>query len=221
MDCLRRNADNNQPRNCRRNAISLKYVVTAGCGDSAGNRDMNLKPAIRALRRQLHVSLVWASLPLVFFSGLPSVSCACAVCHCGVSCQVSGHAAETAATPSAEKGQSQFTCCCCCCCGGHCDGHCPCCQAHKSEAKTPAGAAKCEAPHGRGYSAPSDQCRVSVSATAAVSASVVAFEHHQPLSLDIPAAPLAGQFGYAVQRFAGFDTGPPTDLVVTLRRLVI
>jgi hypothetical protein len=71
-------------------------------------------------------------------------------------------------------------------------------------------------------SQPASPCRVSISApAAAVTAATVGIDHHQPLTFDLPAMLDSPQAVAAVDHFDGFDTGPPVDLIVTLRRFVI
>jgi hypothetical protein len=170
---------------------------------------------IRRLKRQLSKGLVWAVLPLAFSGGMPTVSCACATCECGASCGLPGHPACGNAAASAGRKEGR-----CQCCNGHCDGKCCCCLK-----KQPSRQPQSVSPHdstARLCSPPASRCVVSISApAAAVTAATVGIDHHQTLSLDVPVTLDLPQAVVAVDHFDGFDTGPPVDLIVILRRFVI
>jgi len=169
---------------------------------------------IRRLRRHLSTALVWAMLPMAVLGGMPTANCACVNCQCGAACGLPGH---TACCPAVESAAQNV--CRCKCCNGHCDGKCCCCVNTQPQQKQPLNPADSKQ---KLCSLPASRCHVSISSAAsAIVAAMVGIDHHQPLTLDLPAtldSPLAVA---AVDHFDGFSTGPPVDFVVTLQRLVI
>jgi hypothetical protein len=80
----------------------------------------------------------------------------------------------------------------------------------------------CQRLPGKGFNSPdSSGCRTSITAVAGIRASSVAIaDGNQPLSIDVPVVALSSTSSWSLDR-TSLNTGPPLDLVVTLRRLVI
>lgn len=169
---------------------------------------------IRGLRRHLSTGLVWAMLALAVLGGMPTANCACVSCQCGAACGLPGHIACCPGVESAARNV-----CHCKCCNGHCDGKSCCCAKTQQQLKQPLNPAESRQ---NLCSLPASRCQVSISsAPSAIVAATVGIDHHQPLTLDLPATLDSLQAVAAVDYFDGFDTGPPVDLVLTLGRLVI
>jgi hypothetical protein len=171
------------------------------------------KSTIRFIRRGFAASMVWAMIPLAALAGLPTASCACVKCECGAACVFASH------SPSSCAGGEKAACSACCCNHCPCAGtfHC-CCLAKLAAAKKPT----CQLVPGKGFNSPdSNGCRTSITAVAGIRATSVAIaDGYQPLSMDVPGVALSSTSSWSLDR-TSLNTGPPLDLVVTLRRLVI
>jgi len=167
----------------------------------------------RFVRRGFSASMVWAMIPLAALAGLPTASCACLKCQCGAACEFASHSA------SSRAGGEPAGCSTCCC------NHCPCAGTSHCCCLAKLAAAKklvCQHLPGKGFNSPeSSGCRTSITAVAGIRATTVAIaDGYQPLSLDVPAVALSDTSSGSLDR-TSLNGGPPVDLVVTLRRLVI
>jgi hypothetical protein len=171
---------------------------------------------IRFLCRLLSTSMAWAMMPALVWGGVPTVTCACVSCHCASDCEVLG---GTIRCSAGEVCCPKLGCSCCGCEGGSCaSGCCHCCADKPAVREVPipvplAGKnAVCKSSSG---------CRASLTAQVAVKAPLVRSQDHQPAALGVFEPKAALPPVYAVEGAGQFNTGPPDDLVVTLRRLVI
>ena len=157
---------------------------------------------------------MWAMIPLAALAGLPTARCACLKCDCGVACKLTSHSAMN---PVAGE---QAGCSACCCAHCPCTGTSHCCCLAKLAAATKQ---TCQHLPGQGYnSSDSNGCRTSITAVAGIRATTVGIaDDVQPLSLDVPAVALSSLSSWSLDLAGRLNTGPPPDLVVTLRRLVI
>ncbi len=175
----------------------------------------------RFVRRWMYSGTIWAMIPLAAWGGMPIAQCACDFCQCGSKCDHILHGNGTGANGSSLPTKNSCgtdgaidRCCsdgqrrCCCEAGVACGG-----QVANDAARKPVG-------NGFGIAgAPS--CRMTVTTVPAVRAQLVVMcdYHLATLQLDD-----SQPFAKPVKPFDlrdPLDTGPPSDLVVTLRRLVI
>ena len=165
----------------------------------------------RFVRRWMYSGTVWAMIPLAAWGGMPVAQCACDFCDCGSECGAN----SSSPTKNSCGSDGAIDRCCaagqCNCCreaGVACGG-----QVRNDAARKPVGKALGIA------AAPS--CRMTVTTVPAVSARsvVISGQHQATLQRDH-----SQTFAKLVKPFDlrdPLDTGPPSDLVVTLRRLVI
>ena len=157
---------------------------------------------IRSFRRRFRLVAVMAMMPLAALNGYAS-GCMCTDPSC----------------PSSHVSQSGSCCGCSCCTEGCCGGsHCCCCQSTtedkptSSDGQPAAGETQCH-------------CIPGFESIAAVNSDSKAQSLDlQPVALSsIPLLDLTDALKPSIGRHApdARDTGPPTDLVVELRRLVI
>jgi hypothetical protein len=172
---------------------------------------------VRAIHRRLNAGVLWAMIPLAAWSGIPTARCACVNCHCGAQCGIGSHSA-TGCSPASDSVKKTDDCSCCC---GHSSSADGCCCCHPKQ-PTPM-QETCRRLPGNGFDSQSPHsCRMAISAVAGVQATMVVVSDHQPLAMDVLAPSASSQTNHsALDRGDAFDTGPPVDLVVTLRRLVI
>jgi len=170
----------------------------------------------RMLRRLFTAGMAWLMIPLVVWGGIPAVSCACVNCQCGTTCKLSGGAASS----GTQVSQTKTACCCCGC--GHCSCKtgCCCCCGGGCKATDKESTSVCLLGKGVGAK-PADSCRLSVSAQVAVQPAVVKAVDQHPLTLDLALPTISYGSNCALRSTGQFNTGPPLDLVVKLRRLVI
>jgi hypothetical protein len=165
---------------------------------------------MRSLRKHLHKTVLLGMLPLAAFSGMPATSCFCANGHLKLFC--AGHYA-------ASKAHSQN-------CGSplaHQAKHPSCCgQAHDAGADTDSVADCCQSRHGS-----SPPCGTCCKQIAKVLTTTVASASMPAVDLQVfavvPAEVVVSHAFLSLRnaQLERIDTGPPIDLVITLRTLLI
>lgn len=169
----------------------------------------------RMFRRLFSAGLAWLMVPLVVWGGVPAVSCACVNCQCGAACEFHAGVGYS----SAQCCQPKIACCCCGC------GHCPCaagCCCCGGSHKAPNQESTCSRLPGKSVgSQPDHRCRASVSAQDAVQFVIVKATDLPSFAAGAVQPIRSIDCNRALQSAGEFNTGPPPDLVVTLRKLVI
>lgn len=158
------------------------------------------------VRRCFSPALVWAMAPAIVWAGVPSINCACVTCQCGARCSFD---------PRSGSGDTSTCRHADCSCAG--TSHC-CCKATLVAATV----SSCPHPSESGFDK-SDQggCRSSVKLLTGIRTNIVVADDDQPLAIDLPAATVQNQARRSFDRTDALNTGPPVDLVVTLRHWII
>lgn len=171
---------------------------------------------------RFRAAVVWAMIPLAIWSGQLSAGCICADGHYEPFCRA--HLCPGRHAGDAEQAQSACSCCGCSWCARAsstessrvcCTGDIDCCH-RPSSPHQPVGIGQCL--QGKACCTPVVQSQV---IPPVVTSSRLAGDHHLPALcatiLDV-SCPVIGLLS---TRRLETDTGPPLDLVVKLRRLVI
>lgn len=170
----------------------------------------------RLVRSRFRAIVAWAMVPLAVLSGRPVSGCICADGHYEPVCR----AALCAGSNSTAGPRNSTSCCGCSCCGqtlsdqspSRCKDRTSCCQ--KAGALHPAD----------GRSLSKKCCTPVVGIQAVVKAKVERATSNAVVhSLDVlaPIASVADVQTHGPAWIVPHDTGPPVDLVITLRRLLI
>ncbi len=172
------------------------------------------KSTIRAIPRGLMAALIWAMMPLIVWGGLPTFTCACAVCHCGGQCALNGPGATSPSSVAGAGHKSAFgpakSCCTelqsgdCCCCRNHNPSQ----TSRVNDSKT------------TGLS--EHACKLAVWQTQVIP-TVAASADQQPsvLLAVLPSSDVAISLPMLSRRLSPAANPPPLDRVVALRHLLI
>ncbi len=176
----------------------------------------NIRPT-RFVRRHYRAALIWAAMPLAVFNGRTVVGCGCfghfeSECHCGCCSEMQ----------DGGKHHGKPTCACC---AGHGFGHssCPCCNhsglAHQCSSDNSDSQSACGRAIGEHHCKSMVRHEVTPVTVASITDAGVLHVSFFALAAFCPPRYVSESH---VGRVVDFDTGPlPSDLVVTLHRLVI
>ncbi len=169
----------------------------------------------RMARRWVFSGVVWAMMPLAIVSGMPIKVCGCSACRCGSDAASDLAAAGMTRAEQTAAGSSG-------CCASHEQAptiHSQCgCAGAVGDEKSAAERGSTQ----KSVSQPACRCPTIVTERQAPQPVVVAASADQftPV-LDTKPTGLADKLSASFDRPADVDTGPPTDLVVVLRHLLI
>jgi hypothetical protein len=167
------------------------------------------KPLLRFLRRRAWASLVWAMIPLTFWSGKPTFGCICSDGHFEINCKAIVH-------QGADGKQVPCGCSCCIRSGKRCcSGARKACCRHSTDTKSGSASITGTACH--------CQPAVLMATAPTLVKTLRTTDEHQIPAAHVASLENAPLFALAPRNVSfRLDTGPPPDdWVVALHRLLV